>query len=65
MKTFGKILLYAVGMVTLYSVLVTFMHMSTFGVGSFFFPLLLLCPLMFLFMDHGDHSGKKKSGHIH
>lgn len=65
MKTFGKVLLSIVGIVTLYSVLVTFTHMPVFGVGSFFFPLLLLCPLMFLFMDHGDHSGKKKSEHIH
>ncbi|MEP7167440.1 MAG: DUF2933 domain-containing protein [Candidatus Woesebacteria bacterium] len=65
MKTFGKILLYGVGVVTLYSILVTFTHMPAFGIGSFFFPLLLLCPLMYLFMDHGGHSEKKKSGHTH
>lgn len=71
MNTIVKILLYAVGIFAVYSLIVTFLHAPILGGGSLVFLLLLACPLMFLFMDHGgshnhDHStGEKKPQAAH
>lgn len=64
MNKFTKILLSAVGIFAIYSLVVTFFDMPIFG-GSLIFLLLLTCPLMFLFMDHGGHKDDKKAGSAH
>lgn len=69
MNKFTKILLYAVGIFTVYSLIVTFFHMPILG-GSLIFLLILACPLMMMFMmgghNHNGHDEKtNESTHQH
>lgn len=71
MNTFGKVLLYGVGIVAIYSLAVTFLKAPVLGGGSLIFLLLLACPLMMLFMhsggshDHGQSTDEKKPQATH
>lgn len=61
MNTFGKILLYGIGAVALYSLAATFIKAPVLGGGSLLFLLLLACPLMMMFMHGGGSHDHKES----
>lgn len=61
MNKFGKIILYVVGIFAVYSLVATLFNAPILAGGSLIFLLLLACPLMFLFMDHGGSHKQKES----
>lgn len=65
MNKLGKIILYAVGILAVYILAATLFNAPVLAGGSLIFLLLLACPLMFLFMDHGGQKDEKKTGSAH
>ena len=66
MNTFRKVILYALGIFSVYSLIASLTHMPIMGVGLFLFLPVVLCIGMFLYMDHKvENEFKLTNAHQH